>query len=52
MDIYESDVHWTISVDLAVARKDNFSLKWQNNTLLIEGMIYNEHKESSYRYSE
>ena len=49
MDIYESDVHWIISVDLAGARKENLSLKWQNNTLLIEGMIYNEHKETSYK---
>ena len=36
-------------VDLAGARKENLSLKWQNNTLLIEGMIYNEHKETSYK---
>ena len=47
VDIYESDVHLIISVDLAGARKENLSLKRQNNTLLIEGMIHNEHKEAS-----
>lgn len=50
MDIYESDVHLIISADLAGARKEDLSLKWINNVLLIEGMIRNEYSEASYKY--
>ena len=49
MDIYESDVHLIISVDLAGARIEDLSLKWINNMLLIEGMIRNEYTEASYK---
>lgn len=49
VDIYESDVHLIILVDLAGARKDNLSIRWKNNTLLIEGMIQNEYMEASYK---
>ena len=49
MDIYESDVHLIISVDLAGARKEDFTLKWRDHILLIEGTIQNEFKEASYK---
>jgi HSP20 family protein len=47
MDVFQSDVHFIISVDLAGARKENLSLKWQRNILLIEGMIRNEQAEDA-----
>ena len=49
VDTKESDVHLIILVDLAGARKDNLSIRWKNNTLLIEGMIQNEYMEASYK---
>ncbi|WP_338472382.1 Hsp20/alpha crystallin family protein [Niallia sp. XMNu-256] len=49
IDIYESDLYFNISVDLAGARKEDLSLKCCNNMLLIEGMIQTDHKIASYK---
>ncbi|WP_158595147.1 Hsp20/alpha crystallin family protein [Oceanobacillus piezotolerans] len=49
MDIYESDVHLIISLDLAGARKEDLSLRWINNILVIEGLIRNEYTEAYYK---
>jgi HSP20 family protein len=49
VDIYESDVHLIILVDLAGARKEDISIKRKNKNLFIEGIIHNEQMEASYK---
>jgi HSP20 family protein len=48
IDIYESNQNFILSIDLAGASSEDFSVKWRNHTLIIAGTIYqNPAKESS-----
>lgn len=39
MDITESNQHFTIYMELLGAITEDFSIKWTNHTLIIEGVI-------------
>ena len=47
MDMYETDQNLIISVDLAGASREDFSVKMQNDTLIIEGTINNTQSEKN-----
>ncbi|WP_162144680.1 Hsp20/alpha crystallin family protein [Peribacillus kribbensis] len=49
VDIFASDAHYIISVDLAGAGKEDFSVKLRRNTLIVEGTIQNLFAQKSVK---
>ncbi|MCQ6280779.1 Hsp20/alpha crystallin family protein [Bacillus sp. EB600] len=49
IDLYQTNRNFIISIDLAGARKEDFSVKQRNYTLLIEGTINRNHLKDRFK---